>query len=85
MRIAEDRNMENYGNLQKTLKSENIYQELTKIFSKSNDKYNSGLFKIEKWLDKLEIDNKIIKHHIAISDHGRKKRYSKILDVFFHP
>ena len=64
MRIAEDRNMENYGNLQKTLKSENIYQVLSKIFNKANDKYNSGLFKIEKWLNELEIDNKIIKNII---------------------
>jgi len=63
LRIAEDRSVESYGNLQDTIKSGDYYQNLLKQFHTADQKYNSGLFDFSK--DKLsgniEIDNKIIK------------------------
>lgn len=44
LRIAEDRGMERYGQLEKLLQKENIYQEFGKICKKADEKYNSGLF-----------------------------------------
>jgi adenine-specific DNA-methyltransferase len=63
LRIAEDRSVESYGNLQDTIKSGDYYQNLLKQFHTADQKYNSGLFDFSK--DKvsgnIEIDNKIIK------------------------
>lgn len=63
LRIAEDRNVERYGNLQDTIKSGDYYQNLLKQFHTADQQYNSGLFNFSK--DKvsgnIEIDNKIIK------------------------
>ncbi|MEA2042174.1 MAG: DNA methyltransferase, partial [Bacteroidota bacterium] len=61
LRIAEDRNMETYGILKDLTNSENIYENLVKIFIKADKKYNSGLFKKSKWLNELQIDNKVLK------------------------
>jgi len=61
LRIAEDRNMETYGTLQNLTKLENIYENLVKIFIKADKKYNSGLFQKSKWLNELQIDDKILK------------------------
>ena len=44
LRIAEDRGMERYGQLEKLLQKENIYQEFGKICRVADEKYNSGLF-----------------------------------------
>ena len=67
LRIAEDRSVERYGNLQDTLKSGNYYDNLLKQFNTADQKYNSGLFDFSK--DKvsgnIEIDNKIIKSIIS--------------------
>ena len=64
LRIAEDRNMEKYGLLREGIKKEEVYQNLNKIFLKANDKYNSGLFKPEKWISELEIDDKTFQNII---------------------
>ncbi len=64
LRITEDRNMETYGTLEKLTSDENIYQQLVKIFIKADKKYNSGLFKQSKWLNELQIDDKILKNII---------------------
>lgn len=67
LRIAEDRSVEPYGNLQDTIKSGNYYENLLKQFHTADQKYNSGLFDFSK--DKvsgsIEIDNKIIKSIIG--------------------
>ena len=44
LRIAEDRGIERYGQLEKLLQKENIYAEFAKICKKADEKYNSGLF-----------------------------------------
>jgi adenine-specific DNA-methyltransferase len=64
LRIAEDKNMERYGLLGEIAKKENVYKNLDKLFLKANDKYNSGLFKPEKWLSDLDVDDKIINNII---------------------
>jgi adenine-specific DNA-methyltransferase len=64
LRIAEDKNMERYGLLGEIAKKENVYKNLDKIFLKANDKYNSGLFRPEKWVSDLYIDDKIINNII---------------------
>jgi len=67
LRIAEDRSVEPYGNLQDTIKNGNYYDNLLKQFHTADQKYNSGLFDFNK--DKvsgsIEIDNKIIKSIIG--------------------
>ncbi len=59
LRIVEERGMEDYGTLQNLLSQKNIYNILNKIFVQANKKYNSGLFKIEKWIEDLIVDDKI--------------------------
>jgi len=67
LRIAEDRKVEPYGQLQNLLKTGKeegaFYKQLYTIFKEADSKYNSGLFDFRK--DKLSanitIDNKVIK------------------------
>ena len=63
LRIAEDRSVEPYGNLQSALKVGDYYQNLFRIFSAADDKYNSGLFdfKKDKISKTLSVDNKVLK------------------------
>jgi predicted type IV restriction endonuclease len=62
LRIAEDRSVEQYGDLQTDIKSGDFYQNLLFRFHQADQKYNSGLFDFEK--DKISkeisIDNKVI-------------------------
>lgn len=44
LRMAEDRGAEKYGQLQKLLNKQTIYQELCEIWKSADEKYNSGLF-----------------------------------------
>ncbi|MFC7688690.1 type I restriction endonuclease [Paeniroseomonas aquatica] len=44
LRICEDRGIELYERLLKTVKQKGIYQRLTNLFKDADDKYNSGLF-----------------------------------------
>ncbi len=45
LRIAEDRNIESYGRLQRAAsEGKQVYQELKTLFHEADDKYNSGLF-----------------------------------------
>ena len=68
LRIAEDRNMEKYGTLLNvavgTDGRSSLRDQLNKIFLRANDKYNSGLFKPEKWISDLDIDDKIFQNII---------------------
>ncbi|MBU0529495.1 N-6 DNA methylase, partial [bacterium] len=71
LRIAEDRGMEDYGQLQALKNSENVYEGLVGLYRRADDKYNSGLFHFRQEKDragsadelttKLTIDDKVIK------------------------
>jgi type I restriction-modification system DNA methylase subunit len=62
LRIAEDRAVENYGNLKTALKGE-CYDNLFQLFIEADQKYNSGLFdfKKDKISGTIKVDNKVIK------------------------
>ena len=64
LRIAEDKEMENYATLQNAAKQADIYGSLKKIFFDADKKYNSGIFKNESWINALLIDDKILKEII---------------------
>ncbi|MCZ9981006.1 N-6 DNA methylase [Brachyspira hyodysenteriae] len=68
LRAAEDRGIEEYGDLKKTCenKDESFYGNLLKIFEKADGRYNSGLFDFSKdsISSSIEIDNKVIKEII---------------------
>lgn len=48
LRIAEDRGIEPYGQLQNFVGKKDIYQGLTQLFRGADDRYNSGLFHFRK-------------------------------------
>ena len=60
LRIAEDKEMEEYGLLQKITESGAVYQKLQSIFDEANKKYNSGLFEPHDWLRSLIIDDAVL-------------------------
>ncbi|MCL2073349.1 MAG: Eco57I restriction-modification methylase domain-containing protein [Marinilabiliaceae bacterium] len=66
LRIAEDRNVERYGDLKDAVKQGNYYQNILQLFQLAEQKYNSGLFDFakDKICDKIVIDDKIIKNII---------------------
>lgn len=68
LRAAEDRGIEEYGDLKRTCenKVDNFYSNLLKIFEKADGRYNSGLFDFSKdsISSSIEIDNKVIKEII---------------------
>lgn len=64
LRIAEDRGVEQYGQLKNSVNQKGeSYQNLFYNFRKADEKYNSGLFDFKKDVisEKLQIDNKVIK------------------------
>ncbi len=64
LRIAEDRGVEQYGQLKTSVNQKgDSYQNLFSNFKKADDKYNSGLFDFKKDVisENLKIDNKVIK------------------------
>jgi len=65
LRIAEDRGIEDEYLLLDITKTENIYERLNHIFIKANLKYNSGLFTPYEWIEKVEIENKVLKNIIV--------------------
>jgi predicted type IV restriction endonuclease len=44
LRIAEDRALEDYGQLQSAAIGDHVYSRLLKLFEKADERYNSGLF-----------------------------------------
>ncbi len=58
LRIAEDRLIEETNSLLNVTKKENAYLTLIDIFKKGDEKYNSGLFTSEEWLNNLAIEDK---------------------------
>jgi len=61
LRIAEDRQMEVYGLLAEAAKGQLVYEVIDALFQRSDQKYNSGLFRKQDWISKLVIDDKIMK------------------------
>ena len=61
LRIAEDKDMEEYETLKRACGATDAYKELRKVFDFANKKYNSGLFASEDWLNNLVIDSKVLK------------------------
>jgi adenine-specific DNA-methyltransferase len=59
LRIAEDKEIEPYGQLLSTTTQSGVYGALNTIFTRANEKYNSGLFKQDDWLTNLAIDDKV--------------------------
>lgn len=68
LRVAEDRNVEEYGRLRVICqnKSDSFYLKLIDVFRDADSKYNSGLFHLESDFitTNLQIDNKVIKEII---------------------
>lgn len=75
LRICEDRNIEDYRQLEDLAKKPDIYENLKELFAKADAKYNSGLFHFKKEKNRdsapdelslsLQIDDKILKQIIA--------------------
>lgn len=74
LRICEDRGIEEYGQLLALQNGANVYQRMVQIFTRADEKYNSGLFHFEleknryespdELTPKLSIDDKILKEII---------------------
>jgi hypothetical protein len=67
LRIAEDRGVEQYGNLNHAIKQGDFYKNLFHQFEQADEKYNSGLFdfKKDKICKGLSVDNKVVKNIIS--------------------
>jgi len=75
LRICEDRGIEPYGQLQGLLNGLNVYRRMIPIFTRADQKYNSGLFHFtdeknratapDKLTPSLEIDDKTLKSIIG--------------------
>ncbi|MGI6369957.1 MAG: Eco57I restriction-modification methylase domain-containing protein [Candidatus Kapaibacterium sp.] len=61
LRIAEDKEIEDYETLLNATKNENIYKNLNAVFIQANKKYNAGLFMPVEYLDNLSIDDNVLK------------------------
>ena len=48
LRIAEDRGIERYGQLQSLTEGKDTYKQLALLFRRADDRYNSGLFHFNK-------------------------------------
>lgn len=59
LRICEDRGIENYGQLMNLLNGTNVYERLKQIFTRADEKYNSGLFHFEKEKDRNDPPDEI--------------------------
>ena len=60
LRIAEDKDIEEYGNLRFACVKD-AYRNLKDVFIAADKKYNSGLFARNTWIDRLVIDDKVLK------------------------
>ncbi len=64
LRIAEDKDIEDYETLLKITTHANIYKLLNDLFEKAKEKYNSELFESEEWLSSIKVDDDILFHII---------------------
>ncbi|MBW4056848.1 MAG: N-6 DNA methylase [Proteobacteria bacterium] len=57
LRICEDRDIEEYGQILKAGKSDSVYKALCNLFRQADTRYNSGLFHFKKETGREEFDN----------------------------
>jgi len=84
LRIAEDRGIEKYGQLQDLLNKQYIYSELLNLFYASEKKYDSGLFdfkKEDKITPNILIDNDILNYIIKPIYYPDSPYEFSVLDV----
>ncbi|MCK4307379.1 N-6 DNA methylase [candidate division WOR-3 bacterium] len=83
LRIAEDRQIEDYRKLQNLLNGVNTYKRLMEIFLHSDKKYNSGLFDFKKdeITPSLSVDDKIIKEILKSVYYPESPYEFSVLDV----
>lgn len=68
LRIAEDRNIENFGRLRRASTAQkDVYEELKILFKEADDKYNSGLFHFDS-KDKARGEADHLSMSITLSD-----------------
>jgi len=79
LRMAEDRGIEEYSQLQALCSRNNIYKYLLEIFYRADSKYNSGLFHFTAEKDRPEFDNLTPK--LKIDD----KVLNEILSRLYYP
>jgi len=67
LRIAEDRNVEQYGDLRNAIKNGDYYKNLLQYFYVAEQKYDSGLFDFrkDKISNRISIDDKVVKNVIS--------------------
>ena len=80
LRIAEDRGIERYGQLEKLLQKENIYKEFGKICKTADEKYNSGLFHFNPY-DKEDFTTDTYTLDLTIDD----KVFKEIFKNLYYP
>ena len=59
LRIAEDRGLEPYAQLQALLSGQNIYGRLRYLYNQADDRYNSGLFHFQAEKDRAEAPDEL--------------------------
>lgn len=80
LRICEDRGIEEYGQLMNLLNGTNVYKRLLQIFTRADEKYNSGLFHFEKEKDRPESPDELTPK-INIDD----KTLKEIIKTLYYP
>lgn len=61
LRIAEDKGVESYGTLLKSVSDAHIYTKIKKIFKDADERYNSELFKPQPSLENLHIEDETLR------------------------
>lgn len=64
LRFCEDRGVETYGQLKGAVSKGNAFENLQEVFSRADDRYNSGLFdqKKDKVTPSLKVTNKVMRN-----------------------
>ena len=67
LRIAEDRGVEKYGQLEALLNGADAYRRLLSLYDEADKKYNSGLFNFadDKLSHRLDVDDKALREIIS--------------------
>ncbi len=61
LRIAEAHDLEEYATLQKAVEKANGYWNLKGVFALADQKYNSGLFAVDDFLNSLKIEDNVFR------------------------
>ncbi len=80
LRICEDRGIEDYGLLMNLMNGENVYGRLKVIFTRADEKYNSGLFHFEEEKEREEPPDELTPN-ITIDD----KTLKEIIKNLYYP